>query len=180
MRSGEWNSGPSADQMRRQEQQASTVGHGWPATRRPGSVLLTGLARCMPAHGVAERCCSGTQRWQTAIGICVPWFGAFVGEPNARSVCTTASVPVSLATLKTHGPCSSPPKCQVLSAAPPATCNRSTGQLLDPSAAPQVLNAWTQERLMQLAAGGTMVLVLVLLFAAGGPPSDARCTLPWC
>lgn len=44
----------------------------------------------------------------------------------------------------------------------------------------QVLNAWTQERLMQLAAGGTMVLVLVLLFAAGGPPSDARCTLPWC
>lgn len=44
----------------------------------------------------------------------------------------------------------------------------------------QVLNAWTSERGMQLAAGGTMALVLLLLFAAGGPPSDARCTLPWC
>lgn len=43
-----------------------------------------------------------------------------------------------------------------------------------------MLNAWTSERLMPLAAGGTMALVLVLLFAAGGPPSDARCTLPWC
>lgn len=44
----------------------------------------------------------------------------------------------------------------------------------------QLLDAWTQERLMQLAAGGTMALVLVLLFAAGGPPADPRCTLPWC
>lgn len=44
----------------------------------------------------------------------------------------------------------------------------------------QVLDAWTQERLLQLAAGVTMALVLLLLFAAGGPPSDPRCTLPWC
>lgn len=44
----------------------------------------------------------------------------------------------------------------------------------------QVLEAWTQERLMQLAAAGTMALVLVLLFSAGGPPADPRCTLPWC
>ena len=43
-----------------------------------------------------------------------------------------------------------------------------------------LLNAFTQERLMQLAAGGTMALVLLLLFSAGGPPSDPRCTLPWC
>lgn len=44
----------------------------------------------------------------------------------------------------------------------------------------QVLNVWTQERVMQLAAAGTMALVLALLFSAGGPPADPRCTLPWC
>jgi hypothetical protein len=44
----------------------------------------------------------------------------------------------------------------------------------------QLLSAWTNERLMQLAAGGTMALVLLLLFSAGGPPPDPRCTLPWC
>lgn len=43
-----------------------------------------------------------------------------------------------------------------------------------------MLDFWTSERGMQLAAGGTMVLVLLLLLSAGGPPADARCTLPWC
>lgn len=44
----------------------------------------------------------------------------------------------------------------------------------------QLLNAWTNGVGMQLAAAGTMVLVIALLVSAGGPPADARCTLPWC
>ncbi|KAI3431635.1 hypothetical protein D9Q98_004682 [Chlorella vulgaris] len=44
----------------------------------------------------------------------------------------------------------------------------------------QMLNAVTNANMMQIAAGGAMALVLVLLLAAGGPPADPRCTLPWC
>ena len=44
----------------------------------------------------------------------------------------------------------------------------------------RLLDAWTSERGMQLAAAGTVLLVVAMLAAAGGPPADPRCTLPWC
>ena len=43
-----------------------------------------------------------------------------------------------------------------------------------------LLDVWTRPQSLLVAASGTLVLLLVLLVASGGPPSDPRCTLPWC
>ena len=43
-----------------------------------------------------------------------------------------------------------------------------------------MLNAWVPDQVLGLAAVGVMALLIAVLLAAGGPPADPRCTLPWC
>ena len=43
-----------------------------------------------------------------------------------------------------------------------------------------LLNVWVQENFFIFGGITTFVVLLCILFAAGPPPSDPRCTLPWC
>ena len=43
-----------------------------------------------------------------------------------------------------------------------------------------LLNVWTQQGFFLLGGCVALLLMLVFVVGAGGPPSDPRCTLPWC
>ena len=43
-----------------------------------------------------------------------------------------------------------------------------------------LLDAWTNETFSQLSIAVVVLLFLATVVAAGPPPTDARCTLPWC
>eukprot|EP00889_Picochlorum_renovo_P007211 jgi/Picre1/34241/NNA_001715.t1 len=44
----------------------------------------------------------------------------------------------------------------------------------------RVLGVWSSTAFSQLGIASAAFLLVVILVLAGGPPSDARCTLPWC
>lgn len=44
----------------------------------------------------------------------------------------------------------------------------------------RVLGVWSSPAFSQIGIASAAFLLVVLLVLAGGPPSDARCTLPWC
>ncbi len=41
-------------------------------------------------------------------------------------------------------------------------------------------NIWSAESFYKLGAAGTLLLFVFIVLQAGPPPSDPRCTLPWC
>lgn len=43
-----------------------------------------------------------------------------------------------------------------------------------------LLNAWTSDKFQGAGVALAVLVLLVLLLAAGPPPADSRCTLPWC
>lgn len=43
-----------------------------------------------------------------------------------------------------------------------------------------LLDAWTTETFSQISIIGIVLLFVAVVIAAGPPPTDARCTLPWC
>lgn len=43
-----------------------------------------------------------------------------------------------------------------------------------------LLNAWTSDKFQGAGVALAVLVLLVVLLAAGPPPTDARCTLPWC
>lgn len=44
----------------------------------------------------------------------------------------------------------------------------------------RVLGVWSSTAFSQLGIASAAFFLVMLLVLAGGPPSDARCTLPWC
>lgn len=43
-----------------------------------------------------------------------------------------------------------------------------------------LLNAWSSDKFQGAGVALAVLVLLVLLLAAGPPPADSRCTLPWC
>lgn len=43
-----------------------------------------------------------------------------------------------------------------------------------------LLNAWSSDKFQGAGVALAVLVLLVLLLAAGPPPTDTRCTLPWC
>jgi hypothetical protein len=43
-----------------------------------------------------------------------------------------------------------------------------------------MLNAWTSDKFQGAGVAVAVLVLLALLLAAGPPPADTRCTLPWC
>ena len=43
-----------------------------------------------------------------------------------------------------------------------------------------LLNAWSSDKFQGAGVALALLVLLVLLLAAGPPPADSRCTLPWC
>lgn len=43
-----------------------------------------------------------------------------------------------------------------------------------------LLNAWTSDKFQGTGVAIAVLVLLTLLLAAGPPPADGRCTLPWC
>jgi hypothetical protein len=43
-----------------------------------------------------------------------------------------------------------------------------------------LLNAWSSDKFQGLGVAVAVLVLLVTLLAAGPPPADSRCTLPWC
>lgn len=43
-----------------------------------------------------------------------------------------------------------------------------------------LLNAWSSVSFQGVGAGVAVLVLLAVLLAAGPPPADSRCTLPWC
>lgn len=43
-----------------------------------------------------------------------------------------------------------------------------------------LLDFWVSENFFKLGAASAVLVLLFFLFFVGGPPTDDRCTLPWC
>jgi hypothetical protein len=43
-----------------------------------------------------------------------------------------------------------------------------------------LLNAWSSDKFQGLGVAVAVLVLLAILLAAGPPPADSRCTLPWC
>uniref|UniRef100_A0A7R9VHK0 Uncharacterized protein n=1 Tax=Chlamydomonas euryale TaxID=1486919 RepID=A0A7R9VHK0_9CHLO len=43
-----------------------------------------------------------------------------------------------------------------------------------------LLDLWTNERVQQIGGFLSFVVIAAILVSLGPPPSDSRCTLPWC
>ena len=43
-----------------------------------------------------------------------------------------------------------------------------------------VLNAWSSEKFTKVGLLATVLLLVFFVVVIGPPPSDGRCTLPWC
>ncbi|KAG1659814.1 hypothetical protein FOA52_002151 [Chlamydomonas sp. UWO 241] len=43
-----------------------------------------------------------------------------------------------------------------------------------------LLDIWTNERVQQVGAVLSLVVFAIIISSVGPPPSDSRCTLPWC
>jgi hypothetical protein len=43
-----------------------------------------------------------------------------------------------------------------------------------------LLNAWSSDKFQGLGVATAVLVLLAILLAAGPPPADSRCTLPWC
>lgn len=44
----------------------------------------------------------------------------------------------------------------------------------------RVLGTWSSTRFTQLGLASVVLLLVLLVVVSGGPPTDSRCTLPWC
>jgi hypothetical protein len=62
-------------------------------------------------------------------------------------------------------------------------CRARTRAHVHPPTHPQeswLLDIWTNERVQQIGGVLSLVVFAIVIASVGPPPSDSRCTLPWC